>query len=101
MTEAIYTNAAGVNFTAPSGSASASASIPVDASGQLPKYIRVSIASGAIYFKQDPTSATAVNTDPIIGASDSQILKVTGAKFSAYGIGASITGVVTPLENAR
>lgn len=96
----LFIGATGVNFSAPNGSASASASIPNGADGNRPKYIRVSVASGAIYFKLDPTSATATNTDTLIAVSDSQIIAVSGnTKFSAYGIGAVVVGVVTPLED--
>lgn len=102
MTDALFIGAAGTNFSAPSGSASASASIPNASDGNPPKFVRVSVASGAIYFKMDPTSATATTSDPIIAVSDSQILAVSGnRKFSAYGIGAIVVGTITPLENVR
>lgn len=100
MTDSLMIGATGVNFSAPNGSASVSASIPNGADGNPPKYIRVSVSSGAIYFRLDPTSATAVTTDVMIVVSDSQVMAVSGnRKFSAYGIGAAITGVITPLEN--
>lgn len=100
MKNVINTNAAGTNFSAPSGSASVLANIPLDASGQIPKFIRVAVASGAIYFHQDSASTTATTTDPIVGVSDATVFKVTGTKYSAYGIGGIVVGVVTPLEDA-
>lgn len=102
MDNALYIGATGVNFSAPNGSASASATIPNAADGNPPKFVRVSISSGAIYFRMDPATATAVTSDTLIAFSDSQIFAVSGnRKFSAYGIGAAITGVITPLENIR
>lgn len=102
MTDALFIGATGTNFTAPNGSASASATIPNAADGNPPKFVRVSIAAGSIYFRMDPTSATALTSDTLIAVSDSQVFAVSGnRKFSAYGIGAAITGVITPLENAR
>lgn len=102
MDDALYIGATGVNFSAPNGSASASATIPNAADGNPPKFVRVSVASGAIYFRLDTASATALTSDALIAVSDSQIFAVSGnRKFSAYGIGAAITGVITPLENIR
>lgn len=100
--DVLFIGATGTNFTAPNGSASASAAIPHAANGSLPKYVRVSVAAGSIYFRLDKTSATALTTDTLISVSDSQIIAVSGNdKFSAYGIGAAIVGVITPLENSR
>lgn len=99
---ALMLGASGVNFTAPNGSASVSAAIPNAKDGNLPKYIRVSVAIGSIYFTLDPVSATATPNDTLIAVSDSQIIAVgTNSKFSAYGIGGAVVGVVTPLENQR
>lgn len=101
MTDALLIGATGANFSAPSGSALASAAIPVDASGGIPKYVRVSVASGAIYFKLAKGAATAAVTDTLIAVSDSQIISCAGCDhFSAWGIGGIIVGTITPLENA-
>jgi hypothetical protein len=102
MTDSLMIGVTGVAFSAPSGSASASATLPNTSDGNPPKYVRVSVASGSIYFRMDPSSATALTTDPIVSVSDSMIFAVSGnRKFSAYGIGGVVVGVVTPLENAR
>lgn len=102
MTDSLMIGAAGVNFSAPSGSASAGVAIPVDSSGSRPKYVHVALASGAVYFKLSIGAANAVTTDPIIAVSDSQNLAVSGyTHFSAYGIGGIVVGVITPLENAN
>lgn len=102
MTDSLMVGVTGVAFSAPSGSASASATLPNCLDGNPPKFVRVAVTSGNVYFRMDPTSATAVTTDPIVSTSDSQIFAVSGnRKFSVYGIGGITVGVVTPLENAR
>lgn len=102
MTDALMIGATGVAFSAPNGSASAGAAIPTTASAALPKYVRVSVATGAIYFRLSVGASNAVTTDTLIAVSDSQIIAVSGnTHFSTYGIGAAITGVITPLENVR
>lgn len=100
--EPIFVGAAGVNFSAPNGSASAAAALPTGADGNIPKYVRVAVASGAVYFHLDTGTGTAANTDPIVTVSDSAVFAVSGnKKYSVWGIGAVITGTVTPLENIR
>lgn len=98
--DALRLGATGVAFSAPNGSATAGAALPTDASGNNPKFIRVSVASGAIYFRLSKGASNAITTDTIIAVSDSQIIQVGGnTHFSVYGIGAVIVGTVTPLEN--
>lgn len=102
MTDSLMIGVTGKAFTAPNGSASTPATIPVAASGDNPKYVRVSVASGSIYFRLSVGSSNAVTTDTMICVSDSQILAVSGnTYFSAYGEGAAIKGVITPLENCN
>jgi len=102
MTDSLMIGATGKNFSAPNGSASAGATIPTGADGTNPKYVRVSVSTGAIYFRLSVGASNAVTTDTIIAVSDSQIFSVSGnTHFSAYGIGAVVVGTITPLENAR
>lgn len=102
MTDSLMIGAIGTNFSAPNGSASAGAAIPVNAGGVVPKYVRVSVSSGAVYFRLSVGASNATTGDTCIAVSDSQILSVSGnTHFSAYGIGAIVIGVITPLENSR
>lgn len=99
---ALFIGVTGTNFSAPNGSASAGAAIPNAADGNLPKFVRVSVASGAIYFRLSKGASNATTSDTLIAVSDSQVIAVSGnTHFSAYGIGAIVVGVITPLENAR
>jgi len=63
----------GVNIT--TGAASASATIPLDTSGNKARYIRIS-ASLAAYVRIDKTTATAVSTDMMVQPGDAVILQV-------------------------
>lgn len=89
--------AAGVNIT--TGAASASATIPNDSAGNLPRYIRVS-ASAAAYVKLGIGSATATANDTMVQPGDALIMAISGNnKIAALQVSAAGAVQVSPLEN--
>lgn len=90
--------ATGVNIT--TSGTSASATIPNDASGNLPKYVRVACTAAA-YVRLGKTTATAVTTDMLINPTgDGIVLQVSGNdKIAAIQVAAAGVVQVSPLEN--
>lgn len=87
----------GVNI-ATSG-ASASATIPSDASGNIPKFIRVA-ASAAAYVKLGKSSATATNVSMMVQPGDAVTMATLGNdKIAALQVAGAGVVQVSPLEN--
>lgn len=102
MDDVLFLGAVGTNISAPNGSSSAATAIPVASDGNAPKVIRVSAASGSIYFAIGKSSVAATTGHTIISVSDSQRIQVgSNTHVAVWGIGAVIPVVVTPLENQR
>jgi hypothetical protein len=104
--DALMIGAVGVTVSAPNGSSSASTTMPTNANGDYPKYVRVACTAGSFYFRWDwgktGTCPAATTGDLLINVSDSQIVCVNySTKFTVYGVGAITPVVVTPLENSR
>jgi hypothetical protein len=96
----------GISFT--TSVASASATLPFDSAGNVPKYIRVA-CTGAACIRLGTGTPVAVNTDLLIGPGDSVILATGGlTKIAAIWADAAGSGVfsgagrvqVSPMENA-
>lgn len=87
-------------FSAATGAASARTAIPVDASGNKAKYVRVS-ARNECYVKVGDSSVTATGNDILVQPADSIILQITpGHTHIAYIQGTAAGQVnVVPLEN--
>ena len=87
-------------FTAATGAASARSAIPVDASGNIPNYIR--IAGTNSFFKLGTATVTATSNDSMVQPGDSQIIAVPkGMTHIAYiqnGVAGQIN--VVPCENS-
>lgn len=102
---ALFVGATGVSVSAPSGSSSASTTMPTNAAGEYPKYVRVITTAGTVAFNWDRSksgSATAAATDLPVSVSDSQVVCTNYAqKFAVYGIGGASTVIVTPLEDSK
>jgi hypothetical protein len=88
--------------------ASASATLPLDSAGNVPKYIRVA-ATAAACVRIGNGTPVAVGTDLMIGPGDTVILATGGlTKIAAIWVAASGNGVfsgagvvqVSPMENA-
>ena len=92
-------NATGVSIT--TSGTSASATIPNDASGNIPKYVRLT-ATVAAHVRFGKTSATAVTTDMLIQPNDSLVVAVPGGcdKVAAIQNAAAGVVIVSPLENS-
>lgn len=89
----------GISIT--TSGASASATIPNNSSGNLPRYVRIA-ATAAAYVRFDKTTATAVTTDMLVQPGDSQILAVPAGcdKVAAIQDAAAGKVQVSPLENS-
>lgn len=87
-------------FSAATGAASARTAIPVDASGNRPKYIRVS-ARNECYVRVGDSTVVATTDSILVQPADSLILLVTtGHTHIAYIQGTAAGQVnVVPLEN--
>lgn len=97
MEKAITIGATGVKQT--TGAASAGGTIPVNAAGAKPKYIRVA-AINETYFRIGVGAQTAVNTDMLIQPADAAILAVGSCThFAAIQGAAAGSLTVTPLED--
>lgn len=93
----ITVTATGVNIT--TSGTSASATIPNDSAGNIPRYIRIA-ATAAAYVRIGKTSATAVTTDMLIQPADAVIIATDGCdKVAAIQEVAAGKVSVTPLEN--
>ena len=86
--------------SAATGAASARSAIPVDASGNRPKYIRVA-SRNECYVKVGDSSVAATANDILVQPADSLILQVApGHTHIAYIQGTAAGQVnVVPLEN--
>lgn len=95
---AMHIVATGVS--AATGASSARSTIPTDASGNKPKYIRVS-GRNECYVKVGDSTVTATVNDILVQPADSVILQVTtGHTHIAYIQGTAAGSVnVVPLEN--
>jgi len=91
---------AGAGANVASGATSAGAAIPTNASGVLPRQVRVA-ATAALYFRFGLGSVpTAVATDILIQPGDSEVLDVCGrTHFAVLQVAAAGVCVVTPLES--
>jgi len=88
--------------------ASANATIPLDLSGNVPKYIRIS-ATASAYVRIGNGTPVAVSGDLLIQPGDAVIMPTSGyTKIAAIWVAASGNGVftgagavqVSPMENA-
>ena len=87
----------GVSIT--TSGVSASATIPNDSAGNLPRYVRVA-STAAAYVRLGKTSATAVTTDILVQPADAFILAVGGNdKIAAIQDTAAGKVQISPLEN--
>lgn len=88
-------------FSAATGAASASTTIPNDSSGNKPSYIRVA-ARNECYVKLGVAGVTATVNDVLVQPADSIILQVPkGVTTIAYIQGTAAGQVnVSPLENS-
>lgn len=95
---AITITQTGINIT--TGAASASATIPNAADGNLPRYIRV-VATVAACVRLGATTATAVATDLQIQPGDSVIMRVPSGMTKIAAIQVAAAGVVqvSPLDD--
>jgi len=82
--------------------ASANATIPLDSSGNTPKYIRIS-ATAAATVRIAPTTGTpvALTTDLLVQPGDAVVLATCGCtKIAALQVAAAGVVQVSPMENA-
>jgi hypothetical protein len=95
----IAVNAVGTTIT--TSGTSASATIPNDASGNIPRYVRVS-ATAAAYVKIGVSSATATTNDILVQPADAIILEIPSGVTKIAAIQDSAAGKVNvvPLDNA-
>src|SRR4051812_30799990 len=91
--------ATGVNIT--TSGTSASATIPLDSSGAIPRYVRIASSAGA-FIRFGKTTATAVTTDMLVQPGDSIIMAVPAGCDKVAGIQVTAAGAlqVSPLENS-
>lgn len=89
-------------FSAATGAASASSTIPVASDGNRPRYIRVA-SRNECYVKLGVAGVAATTADILVQPADSVILHVpTGITHIAYIQGTTAGSVnVVPLEQAR
>ena len=94
---AVVVVATGVNIT--TSAASASATIPLMSSGEVPRYIRITASTGA-YVRIGNGTPTAVNTDMMVQPGDAVIIAVCNyTKIAALQVTAAGVVQVSPLEN--
>jgi hypothetical protein len=95
----ISVNSVGTTIT--TGAASASATIPSDSAGNLPRYVRVS-ATAAAYVKLGVSAATATANDMLVQPADAVILHIPSGITKIAAIQDSVAGKVNvvPLDNA-
>lgn len=85
--------------TVTTGAATASASIPLDSAGNLPRFVRIA-ATGESYVKLGGSGVTATTNDMLIQPADAATVAVNGATNFAYIQGGASAKVnVVPLEN--
>lgn len=98
MDDAVSVIASGITLTA--SATSASATIPNDSAGRIPRYVRLS-ATQSIYVKLGKTTATAVAGDMMVQPGDAVIVMTSGCDKIAC-LQAATGGIlqVSPLENA-
>lgn len=81
------------------GAASASATIPNDNSGSIPRFVRV-VATAAAYVKLGKGSATATNVCMMVQPGDAVVMATLGNdKIAALQVSAAGVVQVSPLEN--
>lgn len=86
-------------FTAATGAASARTAIPVDRSGNLPRYVRVA-GINECYVRIGDVNVVATSADTLIQPADSLIMAVLQRPYIAYIQGTAAGKVnVVPLEN--
>lgn len=87
----------GVNIT--TGAVSAGSALPVDSSGAVPRYVRISVTA-ATYVRLGPGAQTAVSTDMLVNPNDAVILATLG-RTNVAGIQVTLAGVlqVSPVED--
>ena len=83
------------------GAASATATLPLMSSGQVPRYIRISATVAACVRLFPPAGGSAVNTDTQVQPGDSLIVSVPDGITKISAIQQSAAGIVqvSPLEN--
>lgn len=88
-----------VGQTVTTGAASARIAIPVDASGNVPRFIRVA-ATAESYVKLGGSTVAATANDLLIQPADAAILSTNGATHIAHIQGGASAKVnIVPLEN--
>lgn len=89
----------GVSIT--TSGTSASATVPNDSAGNLPRYVRIA-ATAAAYVRFGKTTATAITTDMLIQPGDSQVVALPGGcdKVAAIQVLAAGQVQVSPLDNS-
>lgn len=95
---AVSINANGTTLT--STSVSSSAAIPVDASGNVPRYVRI-VATAAAYVKLGIGSATATTSNILVQPSDSILLHIPSGVTHIAAIRDTADGKVNvcPMDN--
>lgn len=95
-----YITVTAVGTTITTGAASASATIPTDSAGNIPRYVRVS-ATAACYVKIGVSAATATANDILVQPADAVILAVPSGITKIAAIQDTAAGKcnVVPLEN--
>lgn len=95
-----YITVTAVGSTITTGAASASATIPTDSAGNIPRYVRVS-ATAACYVKIGVSAATATANDILVQPADAVILAIPSGITKIAAIQDTAAGKcnVVPLEN--
>lgn len=96
--DAISVVKTGSNIT--TGAASASVAIPTDASGGIPRYVRLA-CTAACYVKIGPSGVSAVVGDMIINPGGGEVLKTHNLGYIA-ALQVTAAGIlqISPMEDA-
>jgi hypothetical protein len=96
-----YITCTAVGTTITTSGTSASATIPNNSAGEVPRFVRVS-ATAACYVKLGVSSATATTNDILVQPADAVILQVPSGVTKIAAIQDSAAGKcnVIPLENS-
>lgn len=94
----ISVNSVGTTIT--TGAASASATIPNDSAGNIPRYVRVA-STAACFIKLGVAAATATANDMLIQPADAVILHIPSGITKIAAIQDTVAGKlnVVPLDN--
>lgn len=85
--------------TVTTAATTARTTIPTDAAGNLPRYVRIA-ATAESYVKLGDGTVTATSNDMLIQPADAAIVAVNGATNIAYIQGGAAAKVnIVPLEN--